>query len=349
VFAIVTGVCTLVGVALTLVQMKEMERVITSFDELHERLCDLIEEAREQPDDFVRYCAYTPLTGCLALRPDRTDRLERKVRETGRHRPHNEPNKPYKVSIVCLEADDHEYWLRLYIDRPIPGAGKMSAEAVKHACDRVEALLERVKTQVNGRIVAVDEQIRMHNAELAKYGPDNAANEENALWRENDARRKECEVERSQLSKLVPVRLKFERLLGFYFFCSNRKAIVVAPLFLPLPPGTPMEVQTSRLFPVQMLGVETSDRLIVDSLGHLHELYRSLGDTAEEVSQTVQGSRGSISEKLRTAMDQLMARVQSRFAEGDTLLAKVFVTRDAPPLVDSSSVVPSAEPGTTRE
>ncbi len=60
------------------------------------------------------------------------------------------------------------------------------------------------------------------------------------------------------------------RLPGYYIFSSSERAIIAAPLFLPLPPGTRQDIlgQTP-----QMLGFDTDNPLLVMIINSIYDLY----------------------------------------------------------------------------
>ncbi len=72
-----------------------------------------------------------------------------------------------------------------------------------------------------------------------------------------------------------PVQLSHDKMPGYYFFVTSERAIVVAPIFLPLLQGGTAEAGKD-LPSVQMLGFETTDRQIVDWLQKEHQRYRDM-------------------------------------------------------------------------
>jgi hypothetical protein len=61
---------------------------------------------------------------------------------------------------------------------------------------------------------------------------------------------------------------------GFYFFFTNKRAIIVAPFFLQNPKGVPMWSGRNALS-VEMIGFETTDMGIIGTLQKMYERYKS--------------------------------------------------------------------------
>jgi hypothetical protein len=74
---------------------------------------------------------------------------------------------------------------------------------------------------------------------------------------------------------------------GFYFFFTNKRAIIVAPFFLQNPKGAPMLSGPSGNS-VEMIGFETTDMGIISTLQKMYDRYKTLpsrlvGDVSEPV------------------------------------------------------------------
>jgi hypothetical protein len=102
VFAVFTGLATLIALGLTTHSLMEKQRTIVSFSDLIYRLCLMLESASF--DDPFRMVCYTPALGCLAL-PDKDYEMfyNRLTNKTG-----NE-TKP-RAEIVCLGPEELKEW-----------------------------------------------------------------------------------------------------------------------------------------------------------------------------------------------------------------------------------------------
>jgi len=83
--------------------------------------------------------------------------------------------------------------------------------------------------------------------------------------------------------KIRPARLRMDQMPGFYFFSNRERAIVVSPVFLPLPAGTSEKTQIQKLESVQMVGVESIDLDVISWINKLHEVYRDDVSVAEDI------------------------------------------------------------------
>lgn len=72
--------------------------------------------------------------------------------------------------------------------------------------------------------------------------------------------------------------LPFQFMPGFYFFFTSTRAIIVAPFFLQYPEGAPKPINED-VSQVEMIGFETSNRGIIDTLRTMYERYRTLPST----------------------------------------------------------------------
>jgi len=216
VFAFLMGVATLAGVYLTMQSILESERMITTFPQLLERLCELIDHT-DQETDYVRYLCYTPLTGVWATRKELWERFQTLMVGTTRCK-----------SVVTLECSDLERWFTRFSGRSTVG-GKINADRIRLAVEQAEKA-----------IASLDLHARQEG---------------------ND--------------RLLPVRLRYEQMPGFYFFSNDQRAIIVSPMFLPLPEGTSRDTQVEKLQSVQVVGLETTDPHVVLWVNRLHEIYRN--------------------------------------------------------------------------
>jgi hypothetical protein len=75
-------------------------------------------------------------------------------------------------------------------------------------------------------------------------------------------------------------RLPLDFMPGYYFFFTKDRAIIVVPLFLPLPNSAP-QLKQERLPTVQMIGFETSERALVQDVEGMYDYYKSLSKTMD--------------------------------------------------------------------
>jgi hypothetical protein len=86
------------------------------------------------------------------------------------------------------------------------------------------------------------------------------------------------DLQRDSFGKKVPGtvhRLPWHLMPGFYVFFTRRRALIVTPLFLPFPRGAPKSLQ-EELPSVQMIGLETGDRSVINDIEKLYAYYASL-------------------------------------------------------------------------
>jgi len=98
--------------------------------------------------------------------------------------------------------------------------------------------------------------------------------------------------------QIEPKRLTYEQMPGFYFFCNDERAIIVSPMFLPLPEGTEKATQLGVLQSVQVVGIETTDPHVVDWIKRLHQVYRDKVASACTETFTGQGDIGQMAHVL---------------------------------------------------
>lgn len=70
-------------------------------------------------------------------------------------------------------------------------------------------------------------------------------------------------------------RLPFDFMPGYYFFFTKDRALIVVPLFLPLPGSAP-EPRQQQLPTVQMIGFETAERALIQDVEQMYDYYKSL-------------------------------------------------------------------------
>jgi hypothetical protein len=240
IFAAFMGVVTIVGFAFTLHDLREMRRRITTFPDLIDRLTTMLKRAKG--DEVVRFLAYTPALGFIALEDNEFNDFYRALLTTA----DSKNRRP--VDMICLSQRDLVDWHNLFIGRrtrrkkfadSLPGEG---GAPVKPATPGVvDPNLAAAATKMSENIIRL-------------------VSDETPTSNDEEPRIK---------------RLPFDFLPGYYFFVTSDRAIVVAPLQLPFPKGAPKAGQQSR-GTVQMLGFETNDRAIIRDLGDLHESFKEL-------------------------------------------------------------------------
>jgi hypothetical protein len=239
-FAIVMGVCTLAGVFFTLQAVVESQRMITTFPQLLQRLCELIRQAKGK-DEYIRYLCYTPLTGVWAA-PKESDDLRELIQ-----------SPKYKFSMVILRENDLKRWFERFQDR-VTAAGEIKGDTISEKVAEAEALVQMLKN----------------------------------LSKRTDVKD----------PKIEPKRLTYEQMPGFYFFCNDRRAIIVSPVFLPLPEGTAKTTQVRALRSVQVVGIDTTDPHVVDWIKDLHQVYRDKVASACAETFVGQGDIGEMAHVL---------------------------------------------------
>lgn len=122
VFAVLTGIATLIATYLTLHSVFEFRHTITSFPQLVKRAAELIEEATDQKEEVRIFC-YSPLPG--AFNSSVGPRLTRRLRDA-LIRPDS------RISIACLDPSSHLHWIRHFP----PYAVSSDGDAAKHASNR---------------------------------------------------------------------------------------------------------------------------------------------------------------------------------------------------------------------
>lgn len=95
------------------------------------RVCHLIEKTR--PDDMVRFMAWTPALGCLALPTREWNRLDKLLVDS-----------PHKVQITCLEEGDLKLWHRSFVGRVTDrSTSPLTWGEVEEASDKSEIIIRR--------------------------------------------------------------------------------------------------------------------------------------------------------------------------------------------------------------
>jgi hypothetical protein len=199
----------------------EMRSTITSFSDLIDRLCEMLDRA--SGSDPVQMVCYTPALGYLAL-PKRDFRKFHQSMVTP------DGDTP-RAEIICLGPKELSEWHHLFIGR------------------------RALRNQI------VDEVMVKEADECAKRMITSLCGDENPAFCKNN----EIKV------KYLP----FQFMPGFYFFFTRKQAIIVAPFFLQYPKGAPKPINKD-VRQVEMLGFQTSDRGIIDTLRNMYERYKNL-------------------------------------------------------------------------
>jgi len=134
-------------------------------------------------------------------------------------------------------------------------------------------------------------------------------------------------------------RLPHDFMPGYYFFYNSQRAIVVAPLNLPSPKGSPptkLQEGGSSGPTVHMIGFETNDRGIIRQLAEVYKDYAKLpSDYLAEHSETMDFSDvqaagdshdkkfGSIGQEL-IKQSQERAKAHSSYTPGNTVQLEIL-------------------------
>jgi hypothetical protein len=294
-FAAFMGLVTIVGFAFTLHDLREMRRRITSFPDLIDRLTVML--SRKGLDE-IRFLAYTPALGYIALEDNEFKTFYDALRRTGAE------DMP-RLDMTCLTRKDLAEWHDLFIGRRT----------------------RRRRFESEG--TAVDKS-KQKTASPGFVGPPlaNAATRMGEHIIEDLLH--EREIDASDNTDTRVKRLPFEFLPGYYFFLSSERAIVVAPLQLPFPKGAPRDAhQHNRT--VQMLGFETNDRAIIHDLADLYDSYKLLPSSYIAEYSDVMGAdqitkwcNNEVRAHNATAGAELESKGSIHFANSQGALAEIL-------------------------
>ena len=106
-FAAFMGVVTILGFALTLHDLRELRRRITTFPDLIGRLSKMLDDLEK--DEVVQFLAYTPSLGYIALQDKDFNAFSAALRAENNNKP--------RVDMVCLAEKDLTDWHNLFIGR----------------------------------------------------------------------------------------------------------------------------------------------------------------------------------------------------------------------------------------
>jgi hypothetical protein len=131
-FAITSGVATFVGVYITLQSIHELRQTISSFPELVDRVCNLVDSTRATTPggDFLRFMAFTPFIGSLSLPQREWNKLRTRLLA------HTD-----KIEIICLDKDDMKAFHQLFLGR-VTDRGKITQEIINSVYGDTEWILD---------------------------------------------------------------------------------------------------------------------------------------------------------------------------------------------------------------
>jgi len=268
-FAAFMAVLTVVGFALTLQGLWEIRRTITSFSDLIFRLSKMLKSVKE--GQTVRMLCYTPSLGYIALEEREFNGFANLVTEKLLN------DKP-RAELICLSKQALEDWHNLFIGRQTRRK-RIDPEDTHSG--------EPVLSKKPGEVTPIVATAASRRAERIA------------------SRLNESDNDCASSVKRLPL----EFMPGYYFFFTDERAILVAPLYLPFPTGTPKAIQ-KRLPPVaDMIGFETNDKAMISDLQQLFDFYQRLpsnfvAETTERISARdfeawIKGKRvGELTDKL---------------------------------------------------
>jgi hypothetical protein len=161
-----------------------------------------------------------------------------------------------RVEFVCLKYDDHLDLLKRIAPRGTAEKPIISTADIADFQEECESLINRLNTKGN--------------------------REKGQAEGEPDAKNFNAEA----------TRLSWSSMPGYYFFVSERRAILVAPIGLPMPDES-VELARSAGFgraSVETLGFETTDRQIIQLLRHEFRKYKPRPNSEDSVLVTETGA-----------------------------------------------------------
>jgi len=181
----------------------------------------------------------------------------------------------FKVSMIILDKDDLSRWLWSFENKARRGRKQ--------------------------RVIGDDIEQAVREAEELVRLFDNPAVEKRSNFVFPDG-------DRSDTNNRKPLRLVWEQFPGYYIVANERRAVVVCPLFFPLPAGSENGGEGQH---VDMVGFETSDPKSVETLHKLFDLLRAAvhnpsivlsGDLSSE------GEAEGFCENLRSELQSVVTR-----------------------------------------
>jgi hypothetical protein len=126
-FEVVFAVFTVVGLWLAYGAILEAKRIITTFDDLYDRVLHMAEETIANKEyKNLRILAYTPAIGFLALPYDRWSKLRADLMQLSD-----------ALEVICLDDEDLQYWHNQYVGR----------QTKRKAIERIDGSLGIADTQ----------------------------------------------------------------------------------------------------------------------------------------------------------------------------------------------------------
>jgi hypothetical protein len=140
IFAVFMGFLTVAGFAFTLHDLRQIRRTITSFPDLIDRLCNMLDkDSNNEPAQIV---CYTPSLGFIALSESDFERFSQSIRTPKGRKP--------RAEMICLHEKDLEEWHQLFVDRETR-RGKVSPELATGATDAAKEIIEALNISVKER------------------------------------------------------------------------------------------------------------------------------------------------------------------------------------------------------
>jgi len=239
---------------------------IKSFSDMMDSLHDILSET--DTDQPFRFMALTPALGYLARPLSEWERLR------------DELLRLNNVRMICLAKDDVKLWHRLFEGR-VTERGYLTRRDTDKASEAGEDLVDNLNriryltysnSEFNGFLKSHPDLAKELRKDAAKIDDLRFVKRHPELgeWMTNypsDAKYVQDELIKHRNIK----RLSWGRLPGYYIFSNGKRAIVAAPLFLPLPLDTDQEHAVSHI--PQMLGFETNDPLLVMMINRVFDAY----------------------------------------------------------------------------
>ncbi len=247
-FAFFTGVLSVMGFYYTIRSLIEIRSTINSFPELIERLCKLTDSATQK--NKLKILAYTPAIGAITQAEEWSD-FKRKLLD--------------KINPAPKKARSRNFFDKANFKRKEQTQGER-APVVPGCIEMICLKTDHIKI--------------WHGLFANKIGPDGKPVTEEAIKQaDRDAEEiLNAIAANGQEGKPSLRQLSWRMLPGYYMFFTRTKAIIVTPFFLPFPKGTPKKDQ-EKLPAVQMIGMETADRAIINSMFALFERYKNVTDS----------------------------------------------------------------------
>lgn len=219
------GLFTVFALSLTLLQIHDIRATISSFSELIERVCVLADSATTEDPLYI--IAYTPALGYLALPPPFSARYAKAITAKSSSTP---PGT--KTKMICLERDELKKWHDSFVGKRTH-RGLITQHEANLATTEAEEVVETI--------------CRPHPEESRHMPADTQA------------------AQGAQAVDTFVYRTSMNKMPGFYVFFTERRAIVVNPLFIPYLLSHNDTVGT-RSEMVNMIGYETTDRGVIHDL-----------------------------------------------------------------------------------